>query len=89
MEVNVDRDEEAGERCQWMLHQNAGNGPEWSLATAYEQQEIYVSLPRVSKKNPCEKIKISGHCARHNEDNEETVSKSASLGTPTWSPKSK
>ena len=35
---DVDRDEEAGEKCQWMLHQNAANGPACALlTTAYEQ----------------------------------------------------
>ena len=33
----MDRDEEAGEKCQWMLHQNAAKGPACALATAYEQ----------------------------------------------------
>ena len=32
----MDRDEEAGEKCQWMLHQNAANSPECALATTYE-----------------------------------------------------
>ena len=27
--------QEPGEKCQWMLHQNAMNGPECALATTY------------------------------------------------------
>ena len=33
----MDRDVEAGEKFQWMLHQNAANGPECVLATTWEQ----------------------------------------------------
>ena len=33
----MDRDDGAGEKCHWMLHQNAANGPECALATTYEQ----------------------------------------------------
>ena len=31
----MDNDQEPGEKCQWMLHQNAMNGPEYELATTY------------------------------------------------------
>ena len=31
----MDNDQEPGEKCQWMLHQNAMNGPEYALATTY------------------------------------------------------
>ena len=34
----MDRDVEAGEKCQWMLHQNAANDPESVLATTWEQR---------------------------------------------------
>ena len=34
----MDRDEEAGGKCHWMLHQNDVNGPECALATTYEQR---------------------------------------------------
>ena len=42
----MDRDVEAGEKCQWMLHQNAANGPECAIATTYEQQGAVLKPPK-------------------------------------------
>ena len=53
------RDEEAGEKCQWMLHQNAANGPEWALTTAYEQPGAIREPPKSDWNNPFETIKIN------------------------------
>ena len=38
MEVKRGCDQEAGGKCQWMLHQNAANGPEYAVATPYERE---------------------------------------------------
>ena len=43
---NVDRDVEAGEKCQWMLHQNVANGPKCVLGTTYEQQRAVREPPK-------------------------------------------
>ena len=42
----MDRDEETEEKCQQMLHQNAANGPECALATAYEQSGAIREPPK-------------------------------------------
>ena len=34
----MDHEEEAAEKCHWMLHQKAVNGPECALAAKYEQR---------------------------------------------------
>ena len=60
----MDRDDEAGEKCQWMLHQNAANGPECTM----NNQELYGSLPRVSEKIRVRRLRLAGHCALHNEE---------------------
>ena len=45
------------EKCQWMLCQNAGNSPEWVLATAYEQPGAIQEPTKSYWNNPCMKIK--------------------------------
>ena len=42
----VDRNQEAGVKCQWMLHQTAANGPECVLETTYEQAEAIQEPPK-------------------------------------------
>ena len=37
---------EAGEKCQWMLHQNVANGPKCVLGTTYEQQRAVREPPK-------------------------------------------
>ena len=59
-----------------MLDQNTANGPACALATAYEQSgAIWEPSKGLEWNNLCERIKISGHCARHNEDNKDAVLK--------------
>ena len=38
-------------------------------------QELYGSLPRVTETIRARRLRLAGHCARHSEDKEETVSK--------------
>ena len=38
-------------------------------------QELYESLPRVTETIRARRLRLASHSARHNEDNEETVSK--------------
>ena len=38
-------------------------------------QELYESLPRVTETIRARRLRLGSHSARHNEDNEETVSK--------------
>ena len=58
----MDRDVEAGEKCQWMLHQNAANGPECVLATTWE----------ISETIRARRLRLAGHFTSCNE---ETASK--------------
>ena len=45
-QANVDRDQEAGEKCRLMLHQNAANGPECALVTTYQQSGAIREPPK-------------------------------------------
>ena len=46
---------------QWQQHMN--------------NQELHGGLPRVTETIRAKRLRLAGHCARHREDNEETVSK--------------
>ena len=56
---NVDPDQEAGGKCQWMLHQNAANGPECALAITYKQPGTIREPPKWRVSEKCGKIKNS------------------------------
>ena len=70
----MDPDQEAGGKCQWMLHQNAANGPECALAgqQPINNQDQYGSLPSEESVKNAGRLRLAGHCACHNE---ETASK--------------
>ena len=58
MEVKRGRDQEAGGKCQWMLHQNAANGPE----SVHWQRHMNGSYSKVSETIRARRLRLGGHC---------------------------